>query len=81
MSNTSFNYLDRLHECPTVAFPAISCGVYGYPLAEAARVALRIVVDDLACNVAPQRVRWVMFGADTYNAWEQVRLEMDPTAS
>ena len=68
--------LARLHGCETVAFPAISCGVYGYPLAEAAGVSLRTVLDDLVCHVAPQRIRWVMFGADTYNTWQEVRAGM-----
>ena len=34
--------------CARVAFPAISTGVYGYPLGEAARVALRATSDALA---------------------------------
>ena len=30
------------HELRTIAFPAISCGVYGYPLEEAVRIAVRV---------------------------------------
>jgi O-acetyl-ADP-ribose deacetylase len=33
--------LARAHAVKTIAFPAISCGVYGYPLAEAAAIAVR----------------------------------------
>ena len=29
----------------TIAFPCISCGVYGYPFAQAAKVAVRVVID------------------------------------
>jgi O-acetyl-ADP-ribose deacetylase (regulator of RNase III) len=33
--------LAREHQARSVAFPAISCGVYGYPLDEAAAIAVR----------------------------------------
>jgi O-acetyl-ADP-ribose deacetylase len=51
----------------TIAFPAISTGVYGYPLAEAATVAIR-TVRDAATDV--ERVRFVLFGADAFAAFE-----------
>lgn len=35
--------LARDHECRSIAFPAISTGVYGYPLAEATRIAVDTV--------------------------------------
>lgn len=31
-----------LHKCKSIAFPAISCGVYGYPVEEAARISLAV---------------------------------------
>ncbi|HNQ23011.1 MAG TPA: O-acetyl-ADP-ribose deacetylase [Phycisphaerae bacterium] len=56
--------------CRTVAFPAISCGVYGYPLVEAAEIALTTVRDFLRANPLPELVRWVMFDPQTHEAWE-----------
>ena len=38
----------REHGLRTIAFPAISCGVYGYPVAQAAAVALAALGDELA---------------------------------
>ncbi|GGY27697.1 macro domain-containing protein [Rhodanobacter panaciterrae] len=38
----------REHRLRTIAYPAISCGVYGYPAANAAEVAVRTLRDELA---------------------------------
>lgn len=64
--------LARTHDCQTVAFPAISCGVYGYPLDEAAGVAVETVRCDLQEHERPQLVRWVMFDARAYEAWTNI---------
>ena len=45
----------------SIAFPAISCGVYGYPIEEAAEVALRTTRVFLAEQAAPDRVVFVLF--------------------
>jgi O-acetyl-ADP-ribose deacetylase (regulator of RNase III) len=45
----------------TVAFPAISTGVYGYPKENAARVAFNTVWDFLAGNALPKAVTFVFF--------------------
>ena len=50
----------------TVAFPAISTGVYGYPLDAAAVVAVR-AVRDATSNV--DEVRFVLFDAPAYEAF------------
>lgn len=65
------------HGCGMVAFPAISCGVYGYPLADAAEVALEEVATFLADSPIPERVRFVLFGERALAAFCEVyeRLE------
>src|SRR5262245_47951590 len=45
----------------TIAFPAISTGVYGYPLSEAACVSSATIQKSLAVNTAIQEVRLVFF--------------------
>jgi len=50
----------------TIAFPAISCGIYGYPLDEAAPIAIH------ACREGAgslREVRFVLFTGDAFDAW------------
>jgi O-acetyl-ADP-ribose deacetylase len=52
----------------TVAFPAISTGVYGYPLDEAAGVAIGSV---RTVDTEVHEVRFVLFGREAYAAFER----------
>ncbi|MDP9269830.1 MAG: macro domain-containing protein [Chloroflexota bacterium] len=49
----------------SVAFPAISMGIYGYPGAQGAGVALRAVAEHLSGNTSLELVRFVLFTAGT----------------
>lgn len=69
--------LAREHGCDSVAFPAISCGVYGYPLLEAARLSLDAVRRDLERHDAPRLVRWVMFDPAAHEAWEEAYASLE----
>ncbi len=55
----------------SVAFPSISTGAYGYPLAEAAIVALKTVIDYLRIHAEIELVRFVLFGSEAYAAYEK----------
>jgi O-acetyl-ADP-ribose deacetylase (regulator of RNase III) len=56
----------------SVSFPAISTGVYGYPMHEAAEVAVSAVTSAIT---RVERVRFVLFDAEAHQvflkAWEQ----------
>jgi O-acetyl-ADP-ribose deacetylase (regulator of RNase III) len=55
-----------------ITFPSISTGVYGYPLAEAAPIAVRAVVDHLSRNDGTvDDVTFVLFDQRTYDAYEK----------
>ena len=69
--------LARENGCDSVAFPAISCGVYGYPHHEAAKVALEAVRSDLEQHRTPGLVRWVMFDTAAHDAWREVYDSLD----
>jgi O-acetyl-ADP-ribose deacetylase (regulator of RNase III) len=55
----------------TVAFPAISCGVYGYPVAEAVEIAVRETRGELGRNKGLERVVFVCFGDEVLGAYEK----------
>ena len=65
----------------TVALPSISTGAYGYPLAEAARIALTTARDYLKARPEIALVRFVLFGQPAYRAYEAVLVELAPDAS
>lgn len=67
----------REHGLESVAFPAISTGVYGYPMAEAARVGLGTIAQFLKTHGAPKLVRMVLFDADALAAHERVLRELE----
>jgi O-acetyl-ADP-ribose deacetylase (regulator of RNase III) len=58
----------------SVAFPAISTGVYGYPLDEAAPVSVGAVRD---ADTTVDEVRFVLFGRDAYAAFERALGDTD----
>ncbi len=64
------------HDCSSIAFPAISTGVYGYPLDLAAEASLSEVRNFLNKHGRPELVRFVLFGEGAYGAFARVLEEM-----
>jgi O-acetyl-ADP-ribose deacetylase len=60
------------NEIKTIAFPAISCGAYGYPIPEAAQIALKATRDFLATDDSIDKVAFVLWGEDIYDAYRQL---------
>ncbi len=64
--------LARDHDCKTVAFPAISCGVYGYPIKEACTVAVETIRAFLETDEKLERVYLVAFGDEVTECYDRL---------
>ena len=62
----------------SVSFPSISTGAYGYPLADAAGVALNTVIDFIRGDDSLTEVVFVLYGEDAYNAYARALAELLP---
>lgn len=60
------------HGCASIAFPAISTGVYGYPKDLAAEVSLATVREHLLQQAKPGLVRFVLFDGGSFGAFARV---------
>ncbi len=63
--------LASLHDIRTIAFPAISCGAYGYPLEGAARIAVGETAAFLEQDSRLEKVYLVCFGQDVHHAYSE----------
>jgi O-acetyl-ADP-ribose deacetylase (regulator of RNase III) len=59
------------NEIRTIAFPAISCGAYGYPIEEATHIAFKTTREFLAVSDEIQKVIFVVWGKDIYDVYRQ----------
>jgi O-acetyl-ADP-ribose deacetylase (regulator of RNase III) len=62
----------------SIAFPSISTGIYGYPVEEASRIALKTVMDYLKDHPEVKLVRFVLFDSKTFNVYKESLKEMAP---
>jgi O-acetyl-ADP-ribose deacetylase len=61
--------LAEAHGVRTIAFPAISCGVYGYPISDACTTAVNEARAFLEAHEAPETITFVSFGEDVWRAY------------
>jgi len=62
--------LARANAVKTIAFPAISCGVYGYPIPDAAWIAVRETRSALKIMGALERVIFACFTEEVFSAYQ-----------
>ena len=56
----------------SIAFPAISCGAYGYPIPEAAQIAVKTTRDFLTTQNQLDKVIFVLWDKEIYQAYRQL---------
>jgi len=55
----------------SIAFPSISTGIYGYPVEEASRIALKTVMDYLKEHPEIKLIRFVLFDSKTFEVYKE----------
>jgi O-acetyl-ADP-ribose deacetylase (regulator of RNase III) len=73
LANCYRNSLDLAvqHKLKTIAFPAISTGVYGFPLDRATKIAVREVKQHLDAHPAIEQVTFCCFGPSATESYER----------
>lgn len=61
--------------CKTVAFPAISTGIYGYPKKLACLTALRTVLDHIRAGTEIEKITFVLFDRESYDFYAEALLD------
>lgn len=66
------------HGLSTIAFPAVSCGIYGYPADLAAKIALDRTVEFVAKNACFDRILFACLPGEVLNAYVAAYKALDP---
>jgi len=66
----------RAHGLRSIAFPAISCGVYGYPMAAGAEIALSVARGAAEHDPALERIVFVLFNDEAARLYRDVALRL-----
>lgn len=64
--------LAEKHEIKIIAFPAISAGAFGYPLEEAAKVALKTVIEEASQLQQVKKIRFVLYGLKSLEIHQKI---------
>ena len=72
--------LAKARRLRSVAFPAISAGIFGFPLERCSRIMLRAALDFLKDNDAPQEIIFCLFGQEAFQTFSQTLNRMTASA-
>ncbi|UCD30605.1 MAG: O-acetyl-ADP-ribose deacetylase [Planctomycetota bacterium] len=64
------------NQCRSIAFPAISCGAYRYPLAEAANIAFSETINFLNLHSRIEQVIFALYDEKAYSVYQQIWQEL-----
>ncbi|GAC1360012.1 MAG: O-acetyl-ADP-ribose deacetylase [Ktedonobacteraceae bacterium] len=68
--------LAEQYQIHSIAFPSISTGIYAYPVALAAPLAITTVIDHIKQPTTLQQVMFVLFDGTTFAAYEQAATKL-----
>jgi len=68
--------LAEKNDIQSLAFPSISTGVYGYPIAEAAQIALSTVIEHIKGSSRIEQIIFVLFSSRDFEVYESLLNEM-----
>ena len=71
--------LAEKHQVQSIVFPSLSTGAYGYPLTEAAPIALRTVIEHLQGSTSLRQVTFALFGSRAYQIFSETLNRLLPT--
>ena len=57
------------NKCKSIAFPAISCGVYGYPIEEAAKISIDVCSQSIYKDI---KIYFYLYQDDAFNKWNNL---------
>ena len=69
------------HELTSISFPAISTGAFGYPVSDAAHVAISTALDALRSTKAVKLCRFVLFDSDDLRTFERAAKKLEKANS
>ena len=83
LTNCYYNSLKLAIEnkIKTIAFPAISTGIYGFPLESATKIAIKTVKEFLKANESIEKVIFVCFDDLTYNIYKKILVNKQSSAN
>ena len=72
LKNATLNSLKLAdkHNLESIAFPAISAGIFGFPIDRCAEIMLRTTIDYLKAKTGLKKVVFCLFGRDSYTVFE-----------
>jgi O-acetyl-ADP-ribose deacetylase (regulator of RNase III) len=59
------------HHLTSIAFPAISCGVYGYPVKEACKIAMDVTFSFIRDNTSIAKVMFIVFSSENFEIYSE----------
>lgn len=68
--------LAEMNKVDSIAFPAISAGVFGYPMADAARVAFKTIIQAMPRLKTIKKIRFVLYNSEYLAVHEKVLAEL-----